>query len=175
MDWVGAVLVCTAQLFRPPEAVESPGEPEADHGVRNRNAGEKEDAEAGKQDERGVEASSGADEKAAGESFKQEREPEDRKPKRDARGSGERAGPGRAEEHGELHAGGHRPIEQWSFFKVADAVGVKRDVIVTEEHLASNFDVDGVSVVQQRRREEGEARIEGEPQQQDAEERGARS
>jgi len=82
---------------------------------------------------------------------------------------------GCAEEHGELHAGGHRPVEKRGFFQVADAVGVEGDVVVAEEHLAGDFDVDGVGVVQQGGGKEGETGVKGEPEQQDAEERGSRA
>jgi hypothetical protein len=44
---------------------------------------------------------------------------------------------------------------------------------VTEEHLAGDFGVDGVGVVEECGTEEGEAGVEGEPEQQDAEQRGA--
>ena len=57
-------------------------------------------------------------------------------------------------------AGGHRPVEERGFFEVADAVGVERDPVVAEEHLAGDLGVDGVGVVEQRRGEEGEAGVE---------------
>ena len=79
----------------------------------------------------------------------------------------------RAEEYGKLHAGSHRPIEQRRLLQVADAVGVERDIVVAEEHLACDFDVHGVGVIQQRGREKREAGVKREPQQQDAEQRGA--
>jgi len=82
---------------------------------------------------------------------------------------------GGAEERGEFHAGGHRPVEEWGFFQVANAVGVEGDVVVAEKHLAGDFDVDGVGVVEQWRGEEGETGVEGQPYQQDAEERGSRA
>jgi len=82
---------------------------------------------------------------------------------------------GGAEEHGELHAGSHRPVEKWSLFQVAYAVGVEGDVVVAEEHLAGDFYVDGVSVVEQGGGEEGKTGVESEPYQQDAEERGSRA
>ena len=53
----------------------------------------------------------------------------------------------------ELGASCHRPIEERSFFEIADAVGVECDPIVTEKHLAGDFSVDGVGVVEQWRRQ----------------------
>ena len=46
---------------------------------------------------------------------------------------------------------------------------------MAEEHLAGNFGVDGVGVVEEWRREEGEAGVEGDPEQEDGEERRARA
>ena len=71
---------------------------------------------------------------------------------------------GEAEELRDAHAGGHRPVEERRLFEVADAVGVERDVVVAEEHLAGDFGVDGVGVVEQRGAEEGEAGVEGDPE-----------
>ena len=76
---------------------------------------------------------------------------------------------------GDAHAGGHGPVEERGFLEVADAVGVEGDVVVAEEHLAGDFGVDGVGVVEERRGEEGEAGVEGDPEQEDGEERGARA
>jgi len=68
---------------------------------------------------------------------------------------------GGAEEHGKLHAGGHRPVEKWGFFQVADAVRVEGDVVVAEKHLAGDFDVDGVGVVEEGGSEKGETGVKG--------------
>ena len=57
-----------------------------------------------------------------------------------------------------------RPVEERRFFEVADAVGVERDPVVAEEHLAGDLGVDGVGVVEQRRREQREAGVEEEPE-----------
>ena len=46
---------------------------------------------------------------------------------------------------------------------------------MAEEHLAGDFDVDRVGVVEQGGRKEGETGVKGEPYQQDAEERGSRA
>ena len=148
---------------------EGEGEPEADQDVRDVDAGEDEDAEAGENDKASVEAGPGGGEGVAGEGFEQQGEREDCEGERDARGCG-----GGAKE---LHAGGHRPVVERGFFEVADAVGVERDVVVAEEHLAGDFGVDGVGVVQQGRGEEGEGGVEDEPeeQQDEAIARGARA
>ena len=61
-------------------------------------------------------------------------------------------------------AGGHAPVEEGGLFEVADAVGVEGDVVVAEEHLAGDFGVDGVGVVEQRWGDEGEARVEEKPE-----------
>ena len=63
----------------------------------------------------------------------------------------------------DAEAGGHGPVEEWGFFEVADAVGVEGDPVVAEKHLAGDFGVDGVGVVEERRGEEGEAGVEGQP------------
>ena len=57
-------------LFGEVVGVEGEGEPEADGGVGNCDAGEDEDAEAGESDECGVEAGAGGLEGAAGEGLK---------------------------------------------------------------------------------------------------------
>jgi hypothetical protein len=125
----------------------------------------------GEQDERGVEAGAGAGgrslravEEAAGEGLEEEREGEDRDGEGDACGDGEGSGGGCAAELEELDAGRHRPIEQWGFFEVADAVGVEGDVVVAEQHLAGDLGVHGVGVVEERGMEEGEAGVEGDPE-----------
>jgi hypothetical protein len=62
------------------------------------------------------------------------------------------------------HGGGHGPVEEGGLLEVADAVGVEGDVVVAEEHLAGDFGVDGVGVVEQRGSDEGEARVEEKPE-----------
>ena len=150
MVWLGLI------VFGEPVAVEGGGEPEADDGVGDDDAGEDEDAEAGEEEEAGVEAGADAREGSAGEGFEDESEGED--------GEGEgkaRAGGVDAEE---FEAGGHGPVEERGFFEVADAVGVEGDPVVAEEHLAGDFGVDGVGVVEQGWGDEGEAGIEEEPE-----------
>ena len=82
---------------------------------------------------------------------------------------------GCAKGHEDLHARGHRPVDQRSLLQVADAVGVERDVVVAEQHLASDFGVDGVGVVEEWGREEGEAGVEDDPEEEDGEEGGTRT
>jgi len=65
MGWMGVVLIGAAEFFSAPEAVEGGSKPEADHHVGDGDAREEEDAEAGEQDERGVEANAGVGEEAA--------------------------------------------------------------------------------------------------------------
>ena len=50
----------------------------------------------------------------------------------------------------EAEAGGHGPVEEGGLLEVADAVGVEGDPVVAEEHLAGDFGVDGVGVVEER-------------------------
>ena len=50
-------------------------------------------------------------------------------------------------------AGGQAPIHQRSLFQVADAVGVHRHPIVTDQHLPRSFGMDGVHVIEQSGRE----------------------
>ena len=162
-------------LFGAPEEVEGEGGEEADGGVGDVDAGEDEEAEAGEQDERGVEAGAGGAEETSGEGFDEQSEGEDGEGEGDARGDGEGScGSGTADLE-EAHGGGHRPVEERGFFEVADAVGVEGDVVVAEEHLAGDFGVDGVGVVEERGGEEGEAGVEGDPEQEEGEERGARA
>ena len=105
----------------------------------------------------------------SGEYFDDESEGEDRESDGNARGDGEGSGRGGAEELGEAHGDGHGPVEKRGFLEIADAVGVEGDVVVSEEHLASDFGVDRVGVVEQSGCEESEAGIEGDPEKQDGE------
>ena len=147
-----------------PDAEHGEGEPETHHGVGDGDAREDEDAEAGEQDECGVEAGSGAAKGEAGECFDGERQREDRQRERDAGSDGE-AACGRVAQHlRDAHGRGHRPVEQRSFLQVADSVGVERDPVVAQEHFAGDFGVDGVGVVEQRGAEEREAGVERDPE-----------
>ncbi|GGG65786.1 hypothetical protein GCM10011585_04380 [Edaphobacter dinghuensis] len=64
----------------------------------------------------------------------------------------------------ELEAGGDAPIEQGRFFEIADTVGVERDPVVADEHLAGYLGVDRIGVIEQRRRQQREAGVEEEPE-----------
>jgi len=64
----------------------------------------------------------------------------------------------------DFKAGSHRPIKQGSFLEVANTVGVESDPIVTKKHLARDFGVNGVSVIEQRRRQERVACVEEKPE-----------
>ena len=143
------VLGGSVELFGEPEGVEGEGGEEADGCVGDEDAGEEEDAEAGEEDEGGVEASASGVEDAAGEGFEEEGEGEEGEGERDARGYGESAGRGGAEELGDAHGCGHGPVEERCLLEVADAVGVEGDVVVAEEHLAGDFGVDAVGVVEE--------------------------
>ncbi len=144
-----------------PEAEEGGGDPEADEGVGDGDAGEDEDAEGGEGDEGGVEAGAGGVEGAAGEALEGEREGQD--------GEGEGEAGGGCGDAEEAHARGHGPVEEGGLFEVADAVGVKGDPVVAEEHLAGDLGVDGVGVIEERWGEEGEGAVEEEPEGEDDE------
>ena len=148
-------------LVGEPVAEDGEGETEADHRVGDGDAGEDEDSEARERDEGGVESGAGACEGAAGEGLAGEREGEDGEGERDARGRGSYSE--------DLHAGGHRPVEERGFLEVADSVGVERRPVVAQEHLAGDLGVDGVGVVEQWWREQGEAGVEEEPEQDEEE------
>ena len=90
-----------------------------------------------------------------------------RREREESCGGGEGSGRGDAEEFGDAHGDGHGPVEEGGLLEVADAVGVEGDVVVAEEHLAGDFGVDGVGVVEERRGEEGEAGVEGDPEEED--------
>ena len=143
-------------LLGAPEGEQGKGEPAADEDVRDIDAGKDEEAEARKGDEAGVEAGATRVEGCAGEVFEQEREQED------GQGEGETGSGGRDAE--ELEAGGHGPVKERGFLEIADAVGIEGDEVVAEEHLAGDFGVNGVSVVEQGRGEEGEGGVEEQPQ-----------
>ena len=160
------------EIFGAPEGVEGGGDPEADEGVGDGDAREDEDAEAGEENERGVEAGAGRAEEAAGEAFGEECQGEDAEREGDTGGGGEDLRAVRSEEAGDAHAEGHEPVEEGGLFEVADAVGVERDGIVAEKHFAGDFNVDRVGVVEERGAEQGEAGVEEEPEKDGGEECG---
>ena len=143
-------------LFGEPVAEKREGEPEAEVGVGDDDAGEDEDTEAGEQDETSVEACACGVEGATCKAFQHYSEGENREGEGKARG-----GVVNAEE---FVAEGHAPVEEWGFFEVADAIGVEGDPVVAEQHLAGDFCVDGVGVVEEWRGDEGEAGVEDEPE-----------
>ena len=51
-------------------------------------------------------------------------------------------------------ADAHAPIQQRRFFQIANAIDVERGPVVTGDHLARRFGVNGVGVIEQRRREQ---------------------
>jgi hypothetical protein len=138
----GRMVDGSIKLFGAPEAEHRKGDPEADARVGNGDAGEDEEAEAGEQDERGVEARAWRPEETANEGFYQQREREHGQSEWNTGSGGERARGGDAEELRCPHARGHRPVEQRGLLQVADAVGVEGDEVVTDQHLAGDLDVD---------------------------------
>ncbi len=73
----------------------------------------------------------------------------------------------------EVHGACCHPVHQGRLVKEADAVDVGSDVVVAEHHLAGDFDVDGVDVVEEAGGEEA-ADLEDEPgEDQDCERAGA--
>ncbi len=169
------------RMLRLPERVEGERGPEANHRVGDQHAGEEVHAEAREDDECGVETCAlggllaGVGEEAAGEGFAEKGKDQHGERERDAGGCGESARAGGPDELEGFHAGGHRPVEERCFFEVADAVGVERDEVVAEEHLAGDLGVDGVGVVEQRWCDEGEAGVEDRPQRKDGQEGAARA
>ena len=149
---MGDTMLGLGFLFGEPVAEEREGEPEAEVGVGDDDAGEDEDAEAGEKDETSVEACSCGVKGAAGEAFEDQGKGEDGEGEGKARGGGVDAE--------EFVAEGHAPVEEGGFFEVADAVGVEGDPVVAEEHLAGDFGVDGVGVVEEWGGDEGEAGVE---------------
>ena len=154
-------------MFRQPEAEQGDGEPQAEHRIGNGDAGEEEKSEAGEQDERGVEAGAGAAKGPPRECLHREGEGENSQRERNA-------GRGCADSE-ELEAGGHRPVEQRRLLQVANAVGVERDPIVAQEHLARDLGVDRVGVVQQGGTEESEAGVKDDPEREQEESVGQRT
>ena len=108
-----------------------------------------------------------------GEAVDEERQGEDAERERNACSGGEEVGPVDAQQAGEAQAERHEPVQEWSFLQVADAVRVQRDRVVPEEHLAGDFDVDAVGVVEERGADKGEGGVENEPEEKGGEESGA--
>ena len=135
------------------EEVDGQGHPEGEEYVRDVEAGVKVGADAGGESEGGVEASSvrgccGGDssKEADAEGVGGEEQGQD--------GEGERYAGGPVMDAEEMHGGGGHPVHERGFVEEADAVDVRRDVVVAEEHLAGDLDVDGVNVVEEAGGEE---------------------
>ena len=79
---------------------------------------------------------------------------------------GERKSTGPVERAEQMHAAGGQPVEQRWLVKEADAINCGRHEVVANQHLARDFEVHGVHVIQQARREQT-AYIEQEPEQTD--------
>ena len=62
----------------------------------------------------------------------------------------------------DVHRAGSHPVEEGWLVEEADAVDIWRDVVVALHHLAGDFDVDGVDVVEEAGGEEA-ADLEDEP------------
>ena len=129
------------------------GHPEADENVRDEEAGVEEGADAGGKCEGGVERAavgmdgggdSGEEAEAEGVDGEQKGEGEE--------GEGKACGPVVRSE--EAHGAGGKPVQQGGLVEEADAIDVRGDVVVAEEHGAGDLDVDGVDVVEQAGGEE---------------------
>ena len=140
------------------EEVDAERHPEADEDVGNIEAGVKVGADGSREDERGVEAGTVGDIEAAGQGVRAEQESED------GQGEGEA---GRvvvlAEE---THGAGGKPVHEGGLVEEADAVDVRGDVVVAVEHLACDFEVDGVYVIEEAGGEDA-AQLEDEPGEED--------
>ena len=66
----------------------------------------------------------------------------------------------------QAHAAGGKPVRERGLVEEADAVDVRGDEVMTGEHLASDFEVDGVDVVEQAGGEES-ADVEHQPEKDD--------
>src|SRR5207237_3920484 len=70
----------------------------------------------------------------------------------------------------DVHRAGGEPVYERRLVKEADAIDVGRHVVVTDRHLAGDFEIYRVNVVQQTRREEAPD-VENEPGEDDDSER----
>jgi len=171
----GCVVRCAADFFGAPEGIKREREPQADTCIRQREAREEKQAEAGEQNEHGVKTGSRRAQHAAGKHFGDPHQTEDIERNGKPRGCGESSRRRGTEEHDDLHARSHRPIHQRGFFEVPDSIRVERDVVVAEQHLAGDLSMQGVCVVEQRRREQREAAVERYPKHEHGKQRGARA
>ena len=143
------------------EEVDGEGHPESEEDVGDVEARVKVGADAGGEGEGGVEGCAvrnegggGCDEEADAEGIDREEESED--------GEGEGKASGPVVNSKEMHGGCRHPVEEGRLVEEADAVDVGSDEVVALHHLAGDFDVDGVDVVEQTGREKA-ADLEDEP------------
>jgi hypothetical protein len=130
------------------EGMDGEGHPEADDDVRDEEAGVEEGADAGGEGEGGVESaavgvSGGRDgtEEAEAEGVGGEQKGEGEE------SEGKAGGPVVGPE--EVHGAGGEPVHEGRLVEETDAVDIRGDVVVAQEHLAGDLDVDGVDVVEQ--------------------------
>jgi len=125
--------------------VRTEGHPESVEDVRYIEAGEEVGAKTGCHRESGVEASTLSEETLPEGVYRKE-EPKDAKGERKARSPVIRSE--------DVHACGGHPIHKRGFIEEANAVDVRSYIVMTLQHLSSDFDVDGVYVIEQSRGEE---------------------
>ena len=146
------------------EAVEGEEEEEGEEGFGDEDAGEEEGAGGGEDGERGVKGGGGVGD-ALRPAVGEQGEGEDAEGEREVDGEGVFAE--------EFHGGGDEPVGERRFFKIANAVDVKRDPVRGAEHGAGSLGVGGVGVVEQRWREQRRA-IDRQPEEGEEEEMFAR-
>ena len=152
---------CVEAVEGDEEGVDGEGHPEADEDVWDEESGVEEGADAGGEGEGGVEG--GAVGVAGGRDGREESEAEG--VGGDEKGEGEESegqtgGPVGLSKDG--HRAGSEPVHEWGLVEETDAVDVRGDVIVAEEHGTGDLDVDGVHVVEQAGSEEA-ADVQDEP------------
>src|SRR5581483_5296745 len=143
------------------EEVDGEGHPEGDEDVRDEEAGVEPGADGERHGEGGVEAAAvgGVGGRDGGEEADAERV-DGEEEREDAEGEWEAGGP--VVDAEEVHGAGGEPVHEGRLVEEADAVDEGRDEILAEEHLAGDFDVDGVDVVEQAGGEDA-AEVEDEP------------
>ena len=151
-------------FFGRPEAEHRQREPEAEHRVGDEDAGEEKNAGRREQDQPGIQSGARRAKCPPRERLDREGQREHGERERDACGNRQCPRGAVAQQLHPAHRRGHRPIEQRRFLEIPDAVGVERDPVVAQQHLARDLGVHRVGVVQQRGTDEGEARVERDPQ-----------
>ncbi len=109
-----------------------------------------------------------------GKAFGQQRQGQHAQRQRYARRGRQDLGTKRPEQTRHPQAQRHQPIQQWGLLQVTDAVGIQRDRVTPQQHLARHLHMHGVRIIQQRRTQQRKARIEAKPEPQRDEKRGAR-